>query len=328
MAWPGTGFWLEFQGTGVVATLETFSVPGSAGVDRYAVRVDLGPPVQLEAPTGEHELVLATGLAPGRHVIEVLKTTEALVGTGALYALTLEPGGRLRNPHPGPPRRIEVIGGMVACGYGVGVAEDTPPSGFSPALQDYLLAWPYLVGERLNAQVQTLCYSGRGLLQGHDGSDTDQLPTLWRRTLPHEPDAQWDFGRYQPDVVVIQLGDQDLALGRPPRRVYRATLDRWLQEIRGHYPDAWLLLTVSPTVTEHWPEGGWGPAWLDESVREQLALAARRGDQRVSSLAIADLQGPWGADYQPSAAAQASLARQVSRAILGLTGWDDPLTAP
>lgn len=133
MAWSGAGFWLELDGTGVVATLETFSQDGPAGVDRYAVRTDHGPSVQLDAPAGQRELVLATGLAPGRHVVEVHKVTEAMVGTGALYALILEPGGRLCNPHPGPPRRVEVVGGTEACGYGVRTAADEPATGFDPA---------------------------------------------------------------------------------------------------------------------------------------------------------------------------------------------------
>gem|GEM_PF-6310711 len=321
MAWSGSGFWLEFDGTGVVATLETFSQEGPAGVDRYSVRVDRGLPIQLDAPAGEQELVLATGLEPGRHVIEVRKTTEGMVGTGVLYALTLEPHSRLRNPHPGLPRRIEVVGGTEACGYGVRTTERRPPTGFDPAHEDYLLAWPYLVGESLAAQVQTVCYSGRGLLPAAGQPDLPQLPELWRLSLPHEADAVWDFDRYVPDLLVLQLGAQDLGQGRPSRRVFRAALDRWIRSIRDVYPDAWILLNASPTVTASWPEGGWGPDWLSERFSEQLALADGRGDARVQVLPIAPIAGPWGTDYQPTSSAQAALAMRLSHAIQDLTGW-------
>ncbi len=320
LSWSGTGFFVEFHGTGLVATLETFSQPGPAGTDRYAVRVDRGEWVQREAPAGRHELVLAAELEAGRHTVEVRKVTEAMVGTGALYALTLPPRGFLRNPHPGEPRRIEVVGGPEACGYGVRRLEKRPDAGFVPADQDYLMAWPHRLGEQLAAEVQTVCYSGRGVLRGQTEHD-DQLPELWTRSLAHEPDAAWPHARFSPQVVILQLGAEDLAAGPPPRRVFRAALDRWIRAIREAHPDTWIVLTRSPTVTESWPEGGWGPDWLSERFDEQLAQAEGRGDLRVRVVEVPRLQGPWGTDYQPTASAQAALARHLARGVEDLGVW-------
>ena len=159
------------------------------------------------------------------------------------------------------------------------------------------------------------------MLRGHDGSEEEQLPVLWKRSLPHEAEAQWDFSRFIPEVVVLQIGAQDLATGRPPRRLYRAVLELWIQEIRARYPEAWILLTPSPTVTEQWPKGGWGPAWLQDRVSEQQRLAESRGDSRVRTFALSPVEGPWGEDYQPSAASQATLAREAVVVIRDFTGW-------
>lgn len=148
-----------------------------------------------------------------------------------------------------------------------------------------------------------------------------QLPELWRLSLPHEPDSTWDHGRFVPDVLVLQLGVQDLSIGRPSRLGYRATLDRWIHESRVVYPDAWIVLTPSPTVTSSWPINNGEPDWLSERFSEQLALAKGRGDERVRVWRIDPIEGPWGGDYQPTASGQAALARHLASELRQLTGW-------
>ncbi len=320
-AWSGSGFSLDFEGTGVVATLETFSQPGARGTDRYEVRVDQGQPVQLEAPNGEHELVLAADLAPGRHVLEVRKVTEAMVGTGALYALTLAPGGRLRNPHPGPPRRIEVVGGAETCGSGLRAERGRPAAEFTPEEEDWALAWPNLVGEALDAQLHTVCYSGRGLLGQVEEPGEPQLPDLWRRVLPHDSGSTWDFGRYVPDVVVLELGAHDLGAGRPSRRAFQTALDQWILQIRDTFPDAWIILVPSRAVTDAWPEGGWGPAWITKRFVEQVALAEGRGDGKLRVIA-ADPRGvDRGLEGPRGPAVHAALAREITGELREVLAW-------
>ncbi len=321
LSWPGSGFTVTFSGTGLALHAGEWSGGGAAHTNHYALIVDGGEPLDVEVPIGLHRLVLASGLEPGVHEVTWIKRTEAMVGTGVISGLELEPGGELVTPPPGPFRRIEVIGDGVACGYGARVAESPPPRGFTAANEDLLLSYGWLAARSLDASLTAICYSGRGILRGYDGGDRDQLPEIWDRTLPHTVGSTWDFERYQPHVVVIQVGGEDLATGRPPRRLFRWALSGLIDEVRAAYPDAWILLARSPNVTSSWPEGGWGPRWVDTRLEEQLEVATDRGDERVAIVSLPPLQGPFGEDYQPSAAGHAALARALTAAIRVHTGW-------
>jgi hypothetical protein len=41
--------------------------------------------------------------------------------------------------------------------------------------------------------------------------DSIPMPPLWERTLPDRDDSRWDFTQLTPDVVLINLGTNDLA---------------------------------------------------------------------------------------------------------------------
>ncbi len=321
LSWPATGFAVTFEGGGLAVHVEEWSEGGPAHTNHYAVVLDDGPARDLALEPGVHRVELAAGLAPGPHRLTFVKRTEAMVGTGVVHGLELGAETRLLRPPPGPFRRLEVIGDGVTCGYGAAVAADPPPAGFTAANEDVLLSYAWITARTLDAAVSTICYSGRGLLRSYDGGDGDQLPELWDRTLPHTVDSTWDFDRYQPQVVVLQVGGEDLATGRPPRRLFRWALGGLITEVRDAYPEAWILLVRSPALTEAWPVGGWGPRWVDTRLAEQVSAAAARGDDRVVIVELPSPQPPHGEDYQPSAASHAALARVLVDAIRQLTGW-------
>ena len=163
--------------------------------------------------------------------------------------------------------------------------------------------------------------SGRGLLgPGAEPADP-QLPELWRRTLPHDPGSSWDFGRYVPDVVLLELGAHDLVSGRPSRRVFRAALEQWIREVRDAFPEAWIFLVPSLSVTGTWPEGGWGPEWLADRFAEQKVLAEERGDPRIRFFLSDRQEGAPGSVPSADAAAHAAQARDLTRQLRTTLGW-------
>ena len=109
-AWPACTVALKFKGTAANVKL------AEAGGDSLQVIVDGKPTQVLKAGSGVVQI--ASGLADGEHTIELMKRTEAFVGTTQILGFQLSAGGQLVEQTDLPKHRIEVIGDSISCGYG------------------------------------------------------------------------------------------------------------------------------------------------------------------------------------------------------------------
>jgi hypothetical protein len=250
--WSGNEIVARFEGSAVSVRIEA----AQSDVIFSAV-LDGGPPkkIQVMAKKGGVEpppsYPLFDGLGPGPHEVVFHRDTEAQSGVTTFHGFDIV-GGNLLPPLT-KNRHIEVIGDSISCGYGIEGQNATCPFDVEvrrsgdcskienesceivrvPLTERNYLAYGQIVGRRFDADVSTVCWSGKGVdrnyreptAAGNDARTT--LPTYWReRTVgslinaPAElpPDAKpedfgvaWDFAQ-DPDfqVVLINLGTNDL----------------------------------------------------------------------------------------------------------------------
>src|SRR5690606_28313656 len=96
-------------------------------------------------------------------------------------------------------------------------------------------------------------------------ADRDTMPMLYGRSNPIDPTSSFDLTSWTPDVVVVMLGGNDFSIGQPdesapgsgPPTLAEFTSDyrSFVSQLRGHYPSAYILLTISPSVTDEQPAG-------------------------------------------------------------------------
>lgn len=262
--WSGNEISARFEGPQVSARLEALE-----GDVMFTAVVDGGEPTRIQvlsrtAQPDDFKLpdayLLATGLGPGPHEIVLHRDTEAQSGVTVFRGFDFG-GGRLLPP-TSRPRRIEMIGDSITCGYGnmglnatcpfdieVRRKGDCPPDAILPDdfaerypkcdvarvpfTENQYLAYGSIVGRRLDADVTTVCWSGKGVERNYrepkigpaalDAKTT--VPMMWReRTLGGRPNAPagaseeeakelgvpWDFTKEpEPQVVFINLGTND-----------------------------------------------------------------------------------------------------------------------
>src|SRR5690606_26161583 len=81
-------------------------------------------------------------------------------------------------------------------------------------------------------------------------SCSEPMPDFIGRTLPARADSAWDFSRYQPHAVVINLGTNDLSTAvDPSEEEFVAAYVELLERVRAAYPDALILCTVGPLLS-------------------------------------------------------------------------------
>ena len=301
-AFPGSAVGTTFDGTGVSVSLV------EAGENYFDVIVDDGAPTTLHTTSAQTSYPLAQGLAAGTHTVWIVRRTESLQGVDQFKGFTAENGSLVSSPIP-HTHRIEMIGDSITCGYGdLGAG---PSCGFSADTEDEDLAWGAVAAKALGARHTAIAYSGRGVYRNADGSTTGVMPEIWMRTFADDPNSTWDFTRNVPDVVVVNLGTNDFALGDPGSAFTNAYAS-FLGQVRTAYPNAYIVCVVGPMLA--------GSELTAAETDIQSAIATT-GDAKTSFLELPTQSAPYGCGYHPTTATQAAMAAALVTQIQQVTGW-------
>ena len=216
--WSGAYFRVGFTGSTVQLRL--------AAAASFFVSIDGGPD---RAFSGSGTLNLTpTPLAAGSHTLRVTARSEneVLQFQGLVLA-----SGATTLAAPARPRRLEFIGDSITAGC--------------CALPNYSVDdYAWLGGEALNADHTQVAFSGVCLQNGvacHQGMTVGMSSQYFKlQTVQYPSSPAWDFSRYQPDAVVINLGTNDNTFGVSDA-TYQSTYTTFLRDVRARYPNAFIF---------------------------------------------------------------------------------------
>ena len=210
MAWPGSAVVARFDGTGVSARLSQTDNGSSLGPSWFNVIIDdqVKTPFSVTGLAEDH--VLAAGLAPGPHKVEVEKRTEANHGTVRFEGFTFSGGTGLLAPPARRPHRIEFVSESTIDGFGVEGDNVTCNGGAPPQLDNVRKSLAMYAGAGLAAEVHVTAYSGKGVAVNASAGDTLTMPILFDRALPDPGGGTpWTHASWVPDAIVVSLGGVD-----------------------------------------------------------------------------------------------------------------------
>lgn len=306
-AWSGSGLVAAFEGTQVSVSLN------DASENQFTVVLDGQVLPKLAAQSGSHDYLLADALAPGAHVLELYRRTEASFGVTQILGLDFGADGRLLAPPAAPGRLIEIVGDSITCGYG-NEGPDTS-CGFSADTENHYLTYGALAARELDADVSTVAWSGKGVIYNYGDDRADPLPALYDRTLPGDAASVYDFAQV-PDAVVINLGTNDFSTdGDPSPEDFQGAYRNLLLHIRDKYPDAFLLCTVGPLLT------GDDLTAARADIDAAIATLQSQGDLRVKSWEMNISNDAPGCDWHPSLATHEAMATALVSELRANLGW-------
>ena len=315
-SWSGSTIRARFLGPSLAVRLR---VPPGDQSFPYTAVVDDRPPVTLAVGPDRERYDVATGLDPAReHVVTVTREAEAFAGVHELLGVDLGPGGAFLPDKP-RPLRIEIIGDSITCGFGV--IGDGPGCAFSFATERSSAAYGARLGTALDADVTTVCWSGRGVLRNYDGSTTETMPTLFELAIPTPETARWDLAKApKPDVVIVALGTNDLqgGAGKPlDLEAFEAAYETFARRLREVYPSALVLLSTSPMLRHQPTPSGQGLA--DDLLRTRLEhVVARRtsaGDRAIELVQVPNEASHWGCGFHPDVEMNGRIADRLAGVI-------------
>lgn len=304
--WSGSGVEFRFSGTQAAVRMDDPS-------GFFTVLVDGMERPRLSTMSGERTYQIVSGLTPGTHQVEIYRRTEASFGATRFFGVELN-GGELLPPPPARLHRLELIGDSISTGYGNEGADSS--CSFEARTQNHWLTYGAIAARNLAAELVTVAWSGKGVIYNYDEDKNQPLPELYARAVPSDAQSSWDFGKWQPEVVVINLGTNDFSTGNDPAQLlFVEAYKDFLAQLRDNYPNAWIMCLV-PTLL-----GGTDLSTARDYITQVVAQINAAGDSRVVLRTLQFQQQGAGCDYHPSLATHASMAESLTAQLRALAGW-------
>jgi len=283
--WQGSSVAVRFDGTDLAVTLDAGS---RAEHLRVIIDGDHHGSTRIEAPAGEATYTLAEGLEPGEHVVELVKETYA--GSN-LRIQGFEAIGWSVLSDPAPTRHIELYG-------------DSNLAGDSLMSEKNEGGW-HLVGSHFSyAGITARAFGADYHNLSTSGETLNNAPSRYDRQDRGDASSTWDFAAYTPDVVVMNLGANDIygASEDTVRGRYVSMLDL----LRAAHPDAHIV------VYNAW---GWD---FDEPADYTAEVVADYGDADVSVATF-----PWVFEqWHGCETDHAGMAMYLIRHLESVMGWE------
>jgi len=280
LSWPGSAVAGNFTGSSLAVTLDDQN-----GKNYFNVFVDgiEAAPVIIEAAKGSKRYQVAQGLEPGRHSFLITKRTEGEEGATVLRGLELDDGASLLPPPPRPRHRIEFFGDSITSGAG----NEAPLNGRDdlPRDKNSFMAYAEIAARKLDAEVHLTSQSGIGVMISWFPFTMpdfyDQLSAVG------DNDSKWDFSRWTPEVVVINLMQNDSWLiGRDhklqpePNEDQRIEAYRsFVKRVRQLYPNAYIVCALGSMEATR--AGSPWPGYVKSAVER---MRRQDGEQRIDTL--------------------------------------------
>jgi len=231
------------------------------------------------------------------HTIELFKRTESEVGECCFYGFSVDDNAQFETIIDTDPF-IEFIGDSITCGYGIEAEDEN--SLFDDSTENAWCSFASVAARQLNARYALIAYSGKGIYRNwaSEPFEGTTMSDIYHRTLADRKDSIWNFSRYKPTMVVINIGSNDFS---PPHFVDEAlflkayaTMVSFLRQQYG--TDCFIFCVTGPILTKHLHEK------QIKMIKTIVQSQVEKGDARIFSFSMTRQTGNmgFGAQWHPS----------------------------
>ena len=311
--YPGTQITARFTGT----SLKLVAKPHSG---YYMAQIDDAEPFKVSLMGQRDSVVtIATALPQGEHLCRLMYVVEGYELKPSFWGLVLDEGAHLLPPPDLSERMIEFIGNSITCGYG---NESTmAPDPFEYETENHFFTYAQLTTRALQAQAHVVARSGIGVYRSYggpkEGTPENVMTTEYVYTNLYDRSERWDFNRYQPQLVCINLGTNDLSTNNYDVTLLKAAYKKFLKQVRQHNPNAKIVLLCGSMLNGK--ELGIAKTIMNEVVDE----AHQKGDHEVYRFDFTPQNGSlgFGASWHPSLQQHQKMADELIPFLRQLMQW-------
>ncbi len=301
--WVNSAVFIAFRGTAVNLTAED-----SQGQDYIEIVVDGVARNWINLKKGVHEYVIEKGLEAGEHTLEIQKRTGILTGSIKFHGFSLPEGGKFLTPPEQKSIRLEYFGDSITDGAGIGHPHEIAEA---PELDDGYMSYVGISARMLDAEYHTMAICGIGVLQDAMGN-RNGLPVHFSGTLGKDT-TPWDFAKYIPDGVVINLGQNDYSTPIAEEEYIKAYIE-FIKDILEKYTVPYVFCCV----------GTMNNSYLN-SVDKVVSYFNEKGNKKVFLVDLGlihpEVEG-WGGRWHPGYQTHYRMGLELAGFISEKTGWE------
>jgi len=277
ITWPGTCIKAKFTGTSLKVILDDRE--GKNFFDVY-IDGDYSKPHRIACKKGKATCDVVDDLEKSTHTMLLFKRTEGEQGSTAFHGVVLDEGGKLEKPEKRPELGIEIIGDSISCGL-----ENEGKKKESNVGSNNFMSYGAITARELDAEYMCIAKSGIGMIESWFPIT---MPQYYDRLHANSVDLKadykkWDFEKWQPDIVVINLFQNDSWVYQYKKNKKKRPSDKgcvqayvdFVKTVRKHNPKAHIFCTLGSMSASK-------TKWADyvKSAAEQMV---KSGDKKVHS---------------------------------------------
>lgn len=311
--WPGSGISINFKGQELYA--EYYDTTGEVYLN---IIYDQDSLRYLKLEQGLNEILIADFPKEETHRMDILKRNEWMV-TGPLNfkGLTLT-NGQLLSPPQYSGKVIEFFGNSITAGYAIEdlTGGDRMDSIYSNNYPTYAAT----TARHFNADYYATVQSGIGIMVSWNPGI---MPELYDLLNPYDSTTKWDFSQVNPDVVVINLGQNDSWIVNIPENdqfklrfentapsaaEWQSAYSSFVRKIRKVYPSAHIVCAIGSMDAT--AEGSPWPGYILQAVNDLQ-------DANISTIVFPFIE----TNGHPRVTHNRVMAEQLITHLEGVMGW-------
>jgi lysophospholipase L1-like esterase len=322
--YPAVSFTMKFTSSSVAVKLKGSTQTYFQAFINGKPTVDTNGRQAIFSSIGDTTIILASKLSKKQpHEVVLFKRTENLDNRPAEFmGFVLDDNAKSLDAAPlYKSRKLEFLGNSITCAFGT--ESKSKDSKFSPETENSYLSYANVLARAFDADVNLVARSGRGVVRNYNersmiSTREATIPKLFSRMFDSDSTISWDFKRYTPNAVILNLGTNDYSTQPQP---YKALfIDRYLKliaHVRAAYGDQTEIFCLVGPMTDE-------PcySYVKELVEIQKIV---NKDSHITFIgipkALLSLEKDFGAAGHPGGDGQKKMAQIVAPVISTVMGW-------
>ncbi len=270
--WPGTSAKIYLKGRGSIYAL----LKDEKGKNYYNIILNNDNIRILHPDSAKRYYLLAANLPEGKHSVEIFKRTEWDKGNTRFYGFRLKGLLQLVSPPKAKRLKLEFYGNSVTAGYAV---DDEPTHSHPDSIySNNYDSYAAITARYFHADYRSISKGGIGIMISWFPLT---MPEMYDRLNPEDSNSKWNFSDYTPDIVIINLCQNDSWLIKQPlfsefKKKFGTTpptekfivnaYKQFVSKVRYHYPKAKIICMLgNMDITQ---KGSPWPGYVKEAVKQ------------------------------------------------------------
>lgn len=269
---------------------------------RYAIYVNEELLIDTTMSEKEKSILLFDNKIEKKIKVKIILLSEAIFGCIGIKNINIYssyPENMAIKPTENKKYKIEFIGDSITCAYGI--EAQAPSELFDTRTQNFEKSYAYISAKELNYDYSVVCYSGCGIIS--TGNIMSQRYT--KINYFSNVNNEWDFKKYNNDIIVINLGTNDSGY------IWGFRVDEFVEKyadflrlVREKNPKAIIICLI----------GMMGCEEMFPLINESIKVL---GDYKIYSylLPVQRLEDGIGAEYHPNYVSHAKWGKLLTQII-------------